>query len=598
MKFRGGILNINNNNISTINKHDNYKSPKITSFHDIIQDINISINKILDITCYTILQYKLFTLAFLNLLVEGAQFSLLATMFLPIKNYYNATDLDMKIASSSIFLSIAIGSIAISKFVFVFGRKNTTNICLLIITILHFMLILNSSVTYFTIIRFMLGFFQGILTPIVTNVLCESLPNYFRSFTLLFVRVSFSIGQIITLLLMMRFIPKLETEGILYVYFGLFLISLLVTFFFFLYFDDSPRNMLLTGIERPVFNSIGIRNKGFEMINNLVKLKRSKLEKKEIIEIVKNLDNLKKILSNLKSDDEEFNINNLKFVYNTDISFEKEEKSLDSEKTDCKSSVIKNFNEEFNQTIETTDSTKCIPIDQIVLSETDLEEESDCFVKNKEVELNKIDDGESIFSNEYYTKTRVLIIGFIGFAITYYGPLLIFTPTIQSLKLNSNSDIIISTLMTCIFRVISMFLCAIFSEIPCIGMKKVSKYSNYFAIVFSILAVMFPTYMISMMSFYMMFSLAGNNSSMTIAGMVYKTKIRDYAMGVLFFSTRLGGFFSQIIFLWLFNIDTMLPYYVLVILTIFLTMILSFLDDPSDPSLIPLDQDPESVLKN
>ncbi len=190
-------------------------------------------------------------------------------------------------------------------------------------------------------------------------------------------------------------------------------------------------------------------------------------------------------------------------------------------------------------------------------------------------------EGDNIFTeifNSKYKKLTILLlcIWFINSVISY-GPMVILTLTMKDLGLNnsklSNYDIILNQIYFCIFNSPSNFIGGFVSEIPSLGRNKSTLLSCILAFISLILAIVNPInfiyhFAISQAFIGILFNINGAYSSE-----VYPTKIRDHVIGMLFAFTRLGGFFSQFLFLDLYSLGIFIPHIVTLIF-LFANMIL------------------------
>lgn len=180
-----------------------------------------------------------------------------------------------------------------------------------------------------------------------------------------------------------------------------------------------------------------------------------------------------------------------------------------------------------------------------------------------------------IFRPKYIILTLLLsIIWFLNSVVTY-GPYLISTLTMQQLghgdnRLDpeghpisgfSNKEIIINQIFINLILMPSNFLGGILSEISFLGRNKSTILNVIFSFFMIIFIVACPEYFT--LGFGLLQSFLGIAFSINTSYSceVYPTKIRDQAIGFLFFCTRLGGFSSQIIYLYLQKFGVWVPYY-------------------------------------
>lgn len=196
----------------------------------------------------------------------------------------------------------------------------------------------------------------------------------------------------------------------------------------------------------------------------------------------------------------------------------------------------------------------------------------------------------SLFNDKYLFNTVNLMISMFIISCLFYGPLLIYSPTLHYMQILNDQNIILSNIISNIFGISVLIIAALLSEVKMIGLKYVALGSYSIGSLLAIGMILhmnrFEYYMIA----YLSITSGGTNALQTIASISYPTKIRDFASGFLYFILRIGGFFSQFIFLGLFDIQLNLPYYVLIGLT--LVIIINVMLIKYDPDL-PLDCDVE-----
>ena len=114
----------------------------------------------------------------------------------------------------------------------------------------------------------------------------------------------------------------------------------------------------------------------------------------------------------------------------------------------------------------------------------------------------------------------------------------------------------------------NLSIVALFSESKGIGLKKLTIISYGIASLFCILIVAWTNLLFFWIAVFFLFLSSGSNAISTYTSSFYPTKIRDSALGFFYACTRIGGFLSQFFFLWLFNLVIMLPYYLMLVLSL------------------------------
>jgi MFS family permease len=103
-------------------------------------------------------------------------------------------------------------------------------------------------------------------------------------------------------------------------------------------------------------------------------------------------------------------------------------------------------------------------------------------------------------------------------------------------------------------------------EIPFLGRIRSTSAFYLLGLISMFLGVIFPNYFEVFAGIFNFSISAAFNTSTAYSSEIYPTKLRDIALGFLYFSTRVGGILSQFIFLALYHWDMWLPFYVLLIL--------------------------------
>lgn len=147
-----------------------------------------------------------------------------------------------------------------------------------------------------------------------------------------------------------------------------------------------------------------------------------------------------------------------------------------------------------------------------------------------------------------------------------YGPFLIFGPTLQKLKIVSDADIIYSMLILCALSLVVLLLFPLLSETELFGLKRLTIIMYICSLITAVLILAIPSAIYWLMIINGLFNSVAFNVSTTYSCSLYPTKIRDTALGFLYACTRAGGFISQFLFLGLFNLNWIVPYYLLAVL--------------------------------
>jgi MFS family permease len=172
---------------------------------------------------------------------------------------------------------------------------------------------------------------------------------------------------------------------------------------------------------------------------------------------------------------------------------------------------------------------------------------------------------KEIFHHDLKKTSILLIFIWLINSLLTYGPILISSLTIKELDLeqhdSKNRDIILQQIIIVIISSPSNVLGGFFSEIPILGRNKTVILSFIFAILFNILTIVNNHNYEFHFGMYLFFTSIGFNVNTTYSCEIYPTRVRDIAIGFLFFCTRVGGFISQIIFIAFNNLGMWIPYY-------------------------------------
>lgn len=180
-------------------------------------------------------------------------------------------------------------------------------------------------------------------------------------------------------------------------------------------------------------------------------------------------------------------------------------------------------------------------------------------------------DIRELFNNKYRKLTSILTVIWFLNSVIGYGPVLVASLTLSSLGVKeniTNNEIIMNQIMICIICSPSCYVGGVLSEIPFLGRNKSTILGYLISIVFMALCILDPSSFTIMFGLSIAFSGIAFNINTTYTCEVYPTKIRDNALGFLFFATRLGGFLSQILYLGLNEAGIWAPYYFTIFITI------------------------------
>lgn len=198
---------------------------------------------------------------------------------------------------------------------------------------------------------------------------------------------------------------------------------------------------------------------------------------------------------------------------------------------------------------------------------------------------------KKLFQKDYNFLTVITASLWCINAIIFYGPSLIFTMTIQklselydlkgidkitlfsnqphsaSLRMDIEQKIIFELLFYSFSSLICLIISSMLAEIKFLGRKTTLIYSYSLAFIFGIMLLVNPENFKIMFVCLSFFATIGFNVSASYSLELFSTDIRDTAMGLFFTCNRVGAVASQFVFLSLFKIETMLPYYLLTAFT-------------------------------
>jgi sugar phosphate permease len=188
----------------------------------------------------------------------------------------------------------------------------------------------------------------------------------------------------------------------------------------------------------------------------------------------------------------------------------------------------------------------------------------------------------AVFENEFL-RTSILL-SFIWFLNSNlrYGPLLIYTETLQEMKISTDTNIIINHIVIVVGMFVSNLIFSWISEFKNVGLIRMSLICYGLALIFNILIV---TVTGSLNIWFTIASVLYNpaNSAMgTYTHLIYPTKIRDTSFGLFLFFKRVGGIISQFLFLGLSKAGVIVPYHILLWIVVMISILIYFL--PFEPS--------------
>jgi MFS family permease len=429
---------------------------------------------------------KTFFLVFIILSLEGVHLTYFGSLFIPIQKFYELTDNEMQIYSSLIFITVGLGSFSCGYLSDKFQRVHILLFFQFVVALSHFLIGTYKNIIFFTVLRAIIGYSLGIITPLSINLLTESLPIRFRAIALILVWLGFAIGQVFLLTIMLFIMPNFEVSH----YPMTIMISSSLSFFSFiltlLFLKDSPRNLII--------------NK----------------QEDEAMEILEKLNGGK-------------------------IDEELREKIIQQTKT--------GINEDLNVSIK------------------------------------------ELFHGELLRTSLLLTFIWLLNSVVNFGPFLITSLTMKGIGIEEapigNREIIIKQMWIACLGTTSNFLGGLLCESSYLGRNKANMLSSFGALIFSVCLFTIRSNFEILFGLYGAFAGMSFNITSTYSCEIIPTKIRDLAMGYFFFITRFGGFFSQILYLYLHHIGLWVPYHTTTALVGIYIILVFFL--PIDTYHRPLD---------
>jgi MFS family permease len=184
-----------------------------------------------------------------------------------------------------------------------------------------------------------------------------------------------------------------------------------------------------------------------------------------------------------------------------------------------------------------------------------------------------------LFNSCYLATTiKLILIWIINSSITN-GFLIIFSLTLDSLYPNNNLSIITYSVLSSLTLILGGLVSAFLSESKVFGLRRTLILTYILSFLSSIsLVIKFDYFKVFIFPF-LLFDSVGFYLVAVFSGLSYETKLRDTGTGVLGFCSKVGGFLAQFIFLILFRLNMLYPYYLIVFLVMTLVILIYSLDD-------------------
>lgn len=604
------------NNQSVLNYYSNDNQNEVISNDNENDVINIKydftdsqIEDAMENIGYGYYQIKAIILTIIVISIEGIHLTLMSSMVLPLVGFFGTTAFGIEVTAGIIFIGVGLGSLSMGYLTNKLNRKFAACFSIILILIFQFFTLITNNIFIFTICRFFLGYGIGVVVPLVLNVLCEYLPKNGRSYTLSAVWSSFAIGQALVAIFMLNLMPKFEINQVKNIFNMLWIYCFVFSLIFCLLFSDSPRNLIINNkdeealvILKYMFKKINIPFNN-ELQNSLLRYfkKNKKTNSKS-----KDCNSSNKQKLNIKNNNNNANneirieTDNLTFKNGSDknksnfikqdnnsnkeeISFKKENDVIkSSDRKETSTQIISENKEEHKlEDKQLTDNSLIIVKENYEPSDIGTNKLSSSISSSKGKSLK-----ESIFKKSILKTSIILIFLWLINSILLYGPMLIYSPTMKRLHIANDENIILSIIVLASFTFASSFFIPLLTLIKEVGLKKLIIAGYIGGIIFALINLLNIERIYIWILVYSYFLGGSFNLCVTYTTCVYPTKVRDSALGFFYFCTRIGGFSSQFLFLWLFTINIMYPYYLLLILNVICLIFSFFLTiEPSNDAL-------------
>lgn len=187
---------------------------------------------------------------------EGIQLVLLSALVIPISKFFKCTNFELELASAMIFIGVAGGSLLINFLTSSYDRIFLLKMSTTLMTLAQLILVFNESYAFFVVLRFIIGVFLGITTPIILSVLVEVIPISNRGFVLTNIWIGVGFGTGLLYLSILVFMRNYQIIGLKPVFIVCFAYHLLITIMCILLMKDSPRNLILKSQYKSAFQNL------------------------------------------------------------------------------------------------------------------------------------------------------------------------------------------------------------------------------------------------------------------------------------------------------------------------------------------------------
>lgn len=200
---------------------------------------------------------------------------------------------------------------------------------------------------------------------------------------------------------------------------------------------------------------------------------------------------------------------------------------------------------------------------------------------------------KELFNNRLRTFTILMMIIFFFLSLGFFG---FITVLANILKLMANKgiikededargDAINKLILINLYGSFGTILAGIFSEIKGFGRKNTEIYFISGSAFFGTIALIYMRHFNTIMGLGLSLMQSSINIHITYTEEIYPTALRDYASGLLCATTRLGGFASQFIFIYLISLFFLYPVYFYILSCLICVSLICFLPDDNKKAL-------------
>jgi len=200
---------------------------------------------------------------------------------------------------------------------------------------------------------------------------------------------------------------------------------------------------------------------------------------------------------------------------------------------------------------------------------------------------------KELFNNRLRTFTILMMIIFFFLSLGFFGFITVLAQILKILvkkkivleNVEARGDTINNLILINIYGSFGTILAGIFSEIKGFGRKKTEIYFISGSAFFATISLIYMKNFNSLMGLGLSLMQSSINIHITYTEEIYPTALRDYARGVLCATTRLGGFASQFIFIYLIEVFFLYPVYFYIISCLICVSLIVFLPDDNKKAL-------------